>query len=61
MISYLTDDFIKCFRRLPKRIQKAARENYKLWKENTNHPSLFFKKVHKTRSVYSVRVGTGEC
>ena len=59
MKSILTEDFIKCFRKLPVEIQHLARKNYQLWKSNPNHPSLEFKKVHRIKSVYSVRIGIG--
>jgi hypothetical protein len=59
MTSYLTKDFIKCFGKLPNRIQQQARKSYKLWKQNPYHPSLEFKRVHQTRPIYSVRVAIG--
>ena len=59
MRSHLTADFITCFRELPPRIQRLARKNYKLWKQNPSHPGLHFKLVGKHMPVYSVRVGIG--
>ncbi|MEW6113499.1 MAG: hypothetical protein AB1664_15310 [Thermodesulfobacteriota bacterium] len=59
MKSHLSADFISCFRELPARIQRLARKNYKLWKENPRHPSVQFKLVGKRMPVYSVRVGIG--
>ncbi|MBM3238357.1 hypothetical protein FJZ31_18860 [Candidatus Poribacteria bacterium] len=59
MNSYLTDDFLSYYQKLPKSVKKKARENYRLWKQNPNHPSLQFKRVHPTEPIYSVRVGTG--
>ncbi len=59
MKSELTEDFIECFRKLPERVRRTARKNYKLWKENPYHPGLEFKPVKATKSIYSVRVGTG--
>jgi len=35
-------------------VQRVARENFELLKDNTAHPSLHFKKVGK---LWSVRVG----
>jgi len=49
-----TSRFWKCFQQLPAIIQKHAKENYSLLKENPRHPSLHFKKVGK---VWSVRIG----
>jgi hypothetical protein len=57
--SHLTDDFIHCFRRAPKRIQRTAKKNYRLWKKDCSHPSLQFKYVGKRLPVYAVRVGIG--
>jgi hypothetical protein len=42
-----TDRFWKCFDKLPKPVQKIARENFNLLKTNPNHPSLRFKKIGK--------------
>jgi hypothetical protein len=57
--SDLSDDFLACFARLPRRIQEQARKNYRVWKSNPAHPSLDFKRVGKKSPVYSVRVGIG--
>ena len=59
MNSEVTDDFRACFRRLPKRIKRQARGNYKLWKADPHHPGLDFKRVGKKSAIYSVRVGIG--
>lgn len=47
MNSYLTEDFLECFRQLPQEIKEKARRNYHFWKQNPNHPSFQFKRVHK--------------
>jgi hypothetical protein len=57
--SQLTEDFVACFRRLPREIQELARKNYRLWRENPAHPSLQFKRVNKKEPIYSVRVRIG--
>ena len=59
MRSELTDEFVECFADLPERIQKTARKNYKLWKQDAAHPSLEFKKLNTQQLAYSVRVGIG--
>jgi hypothetical protein len=59
MKSELTDEFVKGFAGLPKRVQKTARKNYKLWKQNPSHPSLEFKKLNTKQAIYSVRAGIG--
>lgn len=59
MKSHLTDSFVACFNRLPKRVQRSARCDYQLWKCDPSHPSLHFKKVGRRHQAYSVRVGIG--
>jgi hypothetical protein len=59
MKSELNSDFIRRFHELPERVQKAARKNYQLWKDNPNYPSLEFKEVNKKENVWSIRVGIG--
>lgn len=50
-----TTRFWRCFYALPESVQKLARKNYELLKENRYHPSLRFKKVGK---LWSARVGS---
>ena len=50
---------MRCFGKLPDRVKRAARKNYKLWKKDPDHPSLQFKRVGKKYPAYSVRVGIG--
>ena len=59
MKSHLTEDFIVHFRKLPQRIQRLARKNYRLWKNNPEHPGLEFKRVSQKFPTYSVRIGLG--
>ncbi|HUY15108.1 MAG TPA: hypothetical protein VMX16_15995 [Terriglobia bacterium] len=49
-----TARFRTCLARLPEAVQRVARQNFELLKENPSHPSLHFKKVGK---LWSVRVG----
>ena len=42
--------------KLPKDVRRQARNSYRLFMQNTNHPSLRFKKVHNTEPIYSVRI-----
>ena len=49
-----TDRFQKNLNKLSAPIQKIARENFQLLKENPRHPSLHFKKVG---NFWSVRIG----
>jgi len=55
--SHLTEDFLACFRQLPQDVKEKARKNYRLWRQNPNHPSLRFKRVHTREPIYAVRVG----
>ena len=59
MNSFLSDDFIHCFRDLPEKIKNRARRNYQTWKRNKNHPGLEFKRIHSVKPIYSVRIGIG--
>ncbi|NLG85476.1 MAG: hypothetical protein GX493_12920 [Firmicutes bacterium] len=59
MKSYLTEDFLACFRKLPSRIQRLARKSYRLWREDPTHPGLQFKLIGKRKPVYAIRVGIG--
>ncbi len=49
-----TAKFWKHFKQLPNQIQSLAHKNFKLLKENPQHPSLHFKQIE---SYWSVRVG----
>ncbi len=49
-----TNRFWSCFDKLPAPIQKIARKNYELIKDNPKHPSLHFKKAG---GFWSARVG----
>lgn len=46
--------FWKCYNDLPKSIKKLANKNFDLLKQNSNHPSLHFKKINQ---YWSVRIG----
>ena len=56
MNSRTTKRFRQMLAKLPSNIRQQAKEAYRLFTENTNHPSLRFKKVHNTKPIYSVRV-----
>lgn len=59
MNSHLTEDFITYLRRLPEDVKEKARKNYRLWRQDSNHPSLQFKRLHTRESIYSTRIGIG--
>ncbi len=53
MKHFTVPSFWECYDKLPAEVKEQADKNYKLLKENTNHPSLHIKKIEK---YYSVRV-----
>ena len=57
MKSRVTDEFIALFRTLPREVQALARKNYRLWRDDANHPGLQFKRVRAKEPIYCVRVG----
>lgn len=56
MKSFTTERFRKLYRKLPKDIRNQAREAYKRFMDDPQHPGLHFKKVHSTRPVFSARI-----
>ena len=59
MISKTTRRFREAYARLPEHVQRRAREAYRRFKDNPNHPSLRFKQVHAPQALYAARVGLG--
>jgi hypothetical protein len=57
MNSRTTRKFRELFAVLPARVQKQARQSYRLFQENPAHPGLRFKQVHSDPTTYSARVG----
>jgi mRNA-degrading endonuclease RelE of RelBE toxin-antitoxin system len=49
--------FWQRYHQLPQHVQELANKNYQLLKANSDHPSLHFKKVGKTKQLWSVHVG----
>ncbi|MEA5520089.1 hypothetical protein [Limnoraphis robusta] len=56
MKSRTTAQFRQLFADLPEQVQEQTRAAYRQFKENPNHPSLRFKKVHPQLPIYSARV-----
>jgi mRNA-degrading endonuclease RelE of RelBE toxin-antitoxin system len=54
--SRVSSDFRRDFARLPERVKKQAREAYRLFKANPNHPGLKFKKLPPHEDLWSVRI-----
>lgn len=59
MKSRTTERFRKAFARLPSHIQRRTRKAYRQFRDDPDHPSLDFKKVHPSRDIYSARVSLG--
>ena len=49
--------FWDLYNQLPKEIQRLADKNHQLLKHDPSHPSLHFKKVGKSKQLWSVRLG----
>ncbi len=56
MISHTTEDFRKLLSKLPKDVQKQAKEAYLQFEKDPCHPGLRFKQVHSNRPIYAVRI-----
>ncbi len=56
MTSRTTARFREALAQLPAHVQRQARDAYRLFIQNPNHPSLRFKPVHATRPIYVARV-----
>lgn len=57
MKSFATADFWKAYAELSPEMKDQARKAYGLWRENSLHPSLHFKKVGK--KLWSARISAG--
>ncbi len=56
MTSKTTRRFRQMLATLPAESQAQAREAYRLFQRNPRQPSLRFKKIHTTESIYSARI-----
>jgi mRNA-degrading endonuclease RelE of RelBE toxin-antitoxin system len=56
MTSHTTKSFRDALAKLPKNIRARARNTYRRFRTDPHHSSLHFKKVHRTRPVYSARI-----
>ena len=59
MNSRTTRQFRELLAALPRHVRKQAREAYRLFRENSRHPGLHFKRVHDDPAIFSARVGIG--
>ena len=56
MKSRTTTQFRKMFSDLPEPIQGRTRKAYRQFMQDSNYPSLRFKKVHPKLPIYSARI-----
>ncbi len=56
MRSRTTRRFREAFAKLPAHVRQSARDAYRLFAQDSAHPSLRFKKVHSREPIWSVRV-----
>jgi hypothetical protein len=56
MKSKTTSEFRNALARLPQHIQAQARDAFRLFLIDPQHPSLRFKRIHSAEPIYSVRI-----
>ena len=56
MRSFTQRSFWDAYRRILEHVRRQARDAYRFFASNPNHPSLDFKRVSRRRPVYSVRI-----
>ena len=56
MKSRCTKRFWKLYQALPPEVKEAAKKAYDQWREDTTHPSLFFKPTHEIKDEWSARI-----
>lgn len=59
MKSSVTKEFRELFNQLPIEVQQQARRAYALWRIDSYHNSLQFKRVSQRQPIYSARIGSG--
>lgn len=59
MKSETLPSFWELYAKLDKRTKNQARKAYFLWKENSFHPSLYFKCINSEENIWSVRISKG--
>jgi hypothetical protein len=59
MNSRTTKRFRELLAALPSHVRQQARDAYEIFRQDTSHPGLRFKKVHQDPPIYSARVGIG--
>lgn len=56
MKSRTTERFRRAYAALSEQVRRQAREAYRQFAQNPQHPSLHFRRVHPTLPVYSARI-----
>jgi hypothetical protein len=56
LTSKTTERFWKSYKLLPVEIKKKAKKAFKLFQIEPTHPSLHFKRIYSTKSVFSIRI-----
>jgi hypothetical protein len=56
LISHTNSNFWKLYKKLPLNIRETAKKQYRLFASDPYHASLYFKRVHSTRPIYSARI-----
>ncbi len=56
MQSHTTARFRAAHRALPDTVRRQARNAYRQFRDNPQHPSLRFRQVHPSRPIYSARI-----
>ena len=49
--------FWEAYDRLPDHVQRQAKSAFDRWRDDPFHPSLEFKRIHRSADLWSVRVG----
>jgi hypothetical protein len=57
MKSVASRRFWDLFHALPVDVQRLAVKNYHLWRQNSNHPSLHFRRLQGSEDRFTVRIG----
>jgi hypothetical protein len=56
MKSRASPRFWRLYQALPDNVRRQAQKAFRLWLQDSSHPSLQFKRIHAARPIYSVRV-----
>jgi hypothetical protein len=57
MRHYALPRFWQHYRQLPEEVQQLADKNFAVLQADPQHPSLHFKRIGRTKQLWSVRIG----